>query len=204
MPSFCPLCGKNKSDEALFCEQCSKKIRADYEVDVPETSQPDSVPEKIDNVQSEYAVNQPISENKFRKKYGKMLLWICAAVAALLLVGGFFLHNNAARQAHLEQVAWENAVRENTIAAYLAFIETRPRNEKIDLARENILELRQLENEEWNRLRQSNSIEELQKFLEENPESLFRSLIINRIDSLKWAETLRIEAQRNLTLETVP
>ena len=36
MSSFCPLCGKNKSDDALFCEPCSKKIRSDYEVEMSE------------------------------------------------------------------------------------------------------------------------------------------------------------------------
>ena len=33
----CPLCGNLKQEEALFCEDCTKKIRTDYEVDLPES-----------------------------------------------------------------------------------------------------------------------------------------------------------------------
>lgn len=35
----CPLCGKQKPEEALFCENCTKKIRTDYEVDLPESGE---------------------------------------------------------------------------------------------------------------------------------------------------------------------
>jgi uncharacterized membrane protein YvbJ len=35
MSSLCPLCGKNKSEEALFCDECEKKIRNEYEVKMP-------------------------------------------------------------------------------------------------------------------------------------------------------------------------
>jgi len=36
MSQRCPLCGKNKIEEALFCDECTKKIRSDYEVELPE------------------------------------------------------------------------------------------------------------------------------------------------------------------------
>ncbi|MDR2816972.1 MAG: hypothetical protein LBB62_09770 [Proteiniphilum sp.] len=35
MSQFCPLCGKSKPKQALFCDDCSKKIRMEYEVDMP-------------------------------------------------------------------------------------------------------------------------------------------------------------------------
>jgi hypothetical protein len=34
----CPLCGKSKPVEALFCEECTHRMHADYEVRLPTTS----------------------------------------------------------------------------------------------------------------------------------------------------------------------
>lgn len=36
MSQLCPLCGKTKLAEALFCGECERRIRSDYEVKVPE------------------------------------------------------------------------------------------------------------------------------------------------------------------------
>ena len=36
MSQSCPLCGKTKSEEALFCDDCTKKIHTEYEVNIPE------------------------------------------------------------------------------------------------------------------------------------------------------------------------
>lgn len=40
MSHHCPLCGKEKKEEALFCDACSNKLRAEYEVVLPESLQP--------------------------------------------------------------------------------------------------------------------------------------------------------------------
>lgn len=34
MSQSCPLCGKTKPEEALFCDDCAKKIQSEYEVDI--------------------------------------------------------------------------------------------------------------------------------------------------------------------------
>jgi hypothetical protein len=46
MSQLCPLCGKNKIEEALFCEECTKKIRLDYEVELPEKEAGEIPPEE--------------------------------------------------------------------------------------------------------------------------------------------------------------
>lgn len=35
MPQSCPLCGKTKPEKALFCNDCTKKIQTEYEIDIP-------------------------------------------------------------------------------------------------------------------------------------------------------------------------
>lgn len=188
MSSFCPLCRKNKLEEALFCEQCSKKIQADYEVDIPKSTQHTGTSEKTDDVPPKPAVVPETKPKIDRKK-----LLIGASLVVLLVIGGFFLFNNAdgRQSAQAEQVAWETAVSGNTIAHFLAFIEAHPRSEKTDLARENILRLRQSEAEKWETLRRTNNISELRNFLEQFPESSIEPLVRNRIDSLTWAATER-------------
>lgn len=46
MSQLCPLCGKNKIEEALFCDECTKKIRLDYEVELPENGAGEIPPEE--------------------------------------------------------------------------------------------------------------------------------------------------------------
>lgn len=46
MSQLCPLCGKNKIEEALFCDECTKKIRLDYEVELPENGAGEITPEE--------------------------------------------------------------------------------------------------------------------------------------------------------------
>lgn len=35
MSHYCPLCGKEKDKDTLFCDDCRKKVEKEYEVDVP-------------------------------------------------------------------------------------------------------------------------------------------------------------------------
>ena len=39
MSHHCPLCGKEKCMESLFCDACTKKIRTEYELDLPHQAQ---------------------------------------------------------------------------------------------------------------------------------------------------------------------
>lgn len=41
MSHHCPLCGKEKYKESLFCDACSNKIRTEYELDLPQKAQLD-------------------------------------------------------------------------------------------------------------------------------------------------------------------
>ena len=44
MSQSCPLCGKTKSEKNLFCEECTRRIRRDYEVNLPASSQTEPLP----------------------------------------------------------------------------------------------------------------------------------------------------------------
>jgi len=53
MSQQCPLCGKYKIEEALFCDECAKKIRTDYEVELPENGAGEIPPEEVTDLPGE-------------------------------------------------------------------------------------------------------------------------------------------------------
>jgi len=53
MSQRCPLCGKNKIEEALFCDECTKKIRSSYEVELPENGAGEIPPEEVSELPGE-------------------------------------------------------------------------------------------------------------------------------------------------------
>lgn len=37
MSKLCPMCGKSKTDEKLFCPECTEKLNSEYEVSIPDS-----------------------------------------------------------------------------------------------------------------------------------------------------------------------
>jgi hypothetical protein len=65
MSQLCPLCGKNKIEEALFCEECTKKIHSDYEVALPEKQNGEvSPPEEGSIIQHESPFIDSVEDEK--------------------------------------------------------------------------------------------------------------------------------------------
>ena len=198
MTSLCPLCGKNKSDDALFCEQCSKKIQTDYEVNMPETAQQNRVCENTEKakiakiievaekIEEPPPTSTPISEKPPQKKRNMLLVGIC--LAALLLIGGFFFFNNSntPQSSRSEQTDWQIATQTNTVAAFETFIEMHPRGQHFAQAVENIRILRQQETEAWEAVRESNNIAVLQEFVNQFPENPHVVQAKAQIDLLTW------------------
>lgn len=76
MSQFCPICHRPKSEEELFCEDCKKKIKDEYEVFVPEGSASPVIPENegitdveaIDNVAGDNPVSEKPDDNRSAQK----------------------------------------------------------------------------------------------------------------------------------------
>ena len=196
MTSLCPLCGKNKPDDALFCEQCAKKIRADYEIDVPEASQQNGVHEKTEQTETIEKVEKsneppstctPVFENPSQKKRNRLPI-VIGVIALFVLVGGFlFFNNNTSSQtSRLEQADWQIATQSNSIAAFQTFIETHPFGQHTAQAIENIRMLRQQETEAWEAIRETSNIAVLQEFVNRYPENPHVVQAKARIELLTW------------------
>ena len=189
MSSLCPLCGKNKQTDALFCEQCSKKIRADYEINVPEKLQQNVVSEITEKPVTEEptktatitngleatksTTNEHIAESVkedenehgvtavsiFGHQPKRKIILIGACVAILLVLGGLLLLNN--NRSHQQPSRFEQT--------------------------------------DWQRATQLNTIAAFESFIESHPFGQHTGQAIEYIRMLRQQETAAWEAIRGTT-----
>lgn len=179
MSHLCPLCGKEKNKETLFCDDCTKKLRTEYEVDLPQQAMPQSAP----------AADKPAGAGaKTRRKTGRRLLRM--AVTLLLLMGAFFLYNELIRKGPLERNGWDAAIKENSVEGYLTYIENHPKGAHFADAQAALMKLKEEEASRWEAMKHTDRVTELRDFLLQYPESHYAPLVKRRLDSLTWMGAL--------------
>jgi hypothetical protein len=89
-----------------------------------------------------------------------------------------------------EQIIWEAAMSANTVNAYLAYMNEYPNGKHFAEAEAKMKALKDREAAAWENLKTSENITEFQDFLQQYPESPYRSLVRNRLDSLMWVAAL--------------
>lgn len=193
MPQFCPLCGKNKSEEALFCDNCKNKIEKEYEVDVPQKM--NETADEPEPTQSENRVEEVLAvdneeENPRKRRGRKSNFLIGLLVLAVLLVGGFFYYGQVIRKNNLDKSQWDTAVKENSISGYLAYMQAFPKGKYYNEAEKSLMTLKTGEAKIWEKLHASDNTAELRDFMKQYPESAYNPLIKKRLDSLTWMATL--------------
>ncbi|OJV86436.1 MAG: hypothetical protein BGO34_05525 [Bacteroidia bacterium 44-10] len=209
MSQFCPLCGKTKPEEVLFCDDCAKKIHAEYEVEIDSPScrketvnQKDAglkdiagkkgEPEPRLVAEPELATESGLKTEKTgpkkKKRVGVPLLFI---LVAALLVGAFFVYNATIRKNNLDRSGWDAALKENSVEGYLAYMNAHPRGIHFDEAQEGLRKLKSEESTAWERMKESDNITELRDFLDRHENSPYTPLVKSRLDSLIWAGALQ-------------
>ena len=205
MSQSCPLCGKPKSEDELFCPDCKKKIKTEYEVDVPDNAvqaETSPVPSQENAPETTTALppDEPLSreETKYdampgektagKKRKGMVFLWILLAIA--LAVGAFFAYNYFVKKQNLERSAWETAIRENTVDGYLTYMNSYPQGAHVGDAQTKMMTLKGNETAAWENLKASKNTSEFNDFLKKYPDSPYRKLVIDKLDSLTWIATL--------------
>lgn len=198
MSQFCPLCGKNKSEDALFCADCTKKMRAEYEVDVPDTT--DSTVGAASPKKEGDGLNMAWSEEKHqqdkssvrRKKKKRIWIPILLLLLVALLTGGFFFYNETVRKDNLDRGAWETAVKTNSVEGYLAYIKAHPNGAHFEEAQDGLRRLKEDEALAWERMREGDNVTELRDFLHQHAGSPYEPLVRRRLDSLSWVAALQV------------
>ncbi|MDR1743090.1 MAG: hypothetical protein LBR48_04635 [Dysgonamonadaceae bacterium] len=193
MSRQCPLCGKEKRESELFCSDCSRKIKNEYEIDVSvspqENAVPVSLPAKLpeNGTNAEFAAENPLmppeKKNTGRKlKAAALVILICSTIA----VSGFYVYKNIVLANNLERSDWDVAVKENTVDAYLSYIQKYPEGKHSDKALENLKTLKDSEAALWEQIRNTDNTSELQDFVRRYPQSAYNTLVRIRLDSLMW------------------
>lgn len=180
MSQSCPLCGKSKPEEALFCDDCAKKIQAEYEVDI----QPEM--ETLNSPMVE--PKQQIISPKQKKRIGTPLLSVLAIV---LLTGVFFIYNETIRKTSQDSKRWDVALRSNSVDGYLGYMEEHPNGAHFDEAQAGLHRLKSEEAAVWERMKVTANPAELRDFLQHHPESPYARLVKTRLDSLVWVRALQ-------------
>lgn len=195
----CPLCGKHKQEEMLFCEDCTKRIRTDYEVDLPESRKEETIQiakrePDTDNGSDNIHDNGELSQELYRpkKKTGRSLLWFM--LTAFLLASAFFTYNETIRKGNLERSGWDRALKTNSVGGYLDYMKLYPSGSHFEEANSMMMRLKQNEATYWEQLKMTDNLSALRDFLQQYPGSPYSSLVKLRIDSLSWAGALKLNS----------
>lgn len=184
MSQFCPLCGKPKPESTLFCDDCSKKIQVEYEVELPDEinkNEDDGFVEPADS--SSY---EPTPTKKRRRGAPIVLLLLVG-----LLVGAYFVYDVTVHKSNLDLRNWEAAVKANSVEGYLEYMISQPQGAHFDEAEAGLHRLKSEEASSWERMKETDNASELRDFLAYNADSRYASLIRARLDSLIWIGTLQ-------------
>jgi hypothetical protein len=188
----CPLCGKEKAEDELFCGDCSRKIKNEYEVGVSASLRDDAateppLPEISGNgldVEPAGLPLAPAEKKKTGRKWKSAFLAILAF--ALVAVSGFYGYKYIVLASNLERGDWDVARKENTVEAYLAYAQKYPEGKHTEEALENLMALKDSEALVWEQVRVSDNTAELQNFMRQYPQSAYLPLVKTRMDSLMW------------------
>lgn len=203
MSQICPLCGKGKSEKALFCDDCKNKIEKEYEVDVPEekedldivedkqaVAEQESVENTVDIQEKDEDLTSEILHETIIPQRNKRNIFVWLLVLGILLVVGFFYYGQVVRKGNLDRSHWDAAVKENTVNGYLMYMQAFPKGKYYTLAEESLMKLKGNEAEIWGNLQKTENTAELRDFLTQYPKSPYNSLVKKRLDSLTWVATL--------------
>ncbi len=214
MSLICPLCGKNKPEDSLFCEECTKKISSDFEINIhekdnikadtksvdtklPESeeldSKSDNSKEHCTSTHNSKEYNTTVNNHPKRgKKSVATLFWIFIGV--ILLIGAFLIYNKTILDKTNENRAWETAVNVNSVNGYLDYIESFPDGIHFDDAQAGLMKLKEEEAITWEKLKVSENLDELVNFSRQYENSPYIPLLRNRIDSLSWISALKLNS----------
>jgi len=206
----CPLCGRDTKEGETFCDDCQEIANNSYPSELLAHGEPDDILpiDKDDdiltenlsvNVQEENDIPEP-EENQEQttkpKSNKKLLIFLAIGLVLMVLVGGIgsyvFIQNKNAEET--QEAYWNRCIDENTPLAYSKYLVQYPDGKYSVQAQDKIIELRETERKEWDKLRKSSNVEALFGFLRDHPDTPYAREIRHAIDSISWIATLKINS----------
>lgn len=206
----CPLCGKPVQDDDTFCQDCREIARNEYpEHFFDHTENPsedkEHVSDNTDNIsttetetqssdlqtivdEDEEDIIAPIKNKIVDKSNKRSGVFLFISLIALVCVGIFgsymFVQNKNA--AETEAAFWNRCVEENTPLSYSKYLVQYPEGIYSEDAQDKILDLRKMEDREWETLQKSEDINAYAAFLTDHPDTPYAAACKQKMDSLSW------------------
>lgn len=188
----CPFCGTPLEDGQTICPQCSETARQRTSLDL-QYEEVDDKSSSIDHIDSDGKEEGIIDEAKNIERAKntsnkKLLLYFSFATILFIAAGSFvFIQHKKEKEAeHAELKVWFSCIEKNTPGAYSEYLYLYPTGKFHEEAQLKIAELRRIEFESWEKLKNSTDIFEYTSFLNQYPETPFKNDIKHRMDSLSW------------------
>ncbi|MFV0536297.1 MAG: hypothetical protein ACK5M3_02885 [Dysgonomonas sp.] len=189
----CPLCGGSTTEGEAFCRDCQEIAQNSYsdEFLIQEDVEDIQQQEEVGPFQEELEDESDSSEF-FQKKRKKGKFYFVIGFIAILLVGciGVYCYLQDKNVKETEVRYWNQCIDENTPQGYSKYLMQYPDGRFSEDARTKIVELREKEQKEWERLRKTNDVDALFSFLTDHPDTPYTREISNTIDSLSWLKTI--------------
>jgi len=183
----CPLCGKETSEGELFCRDCQEIAQNSYSEELLAHNE---IIEKEETFLTEEPNEDKEAEVPVRKHGISASFWVGLLIMLLLAAcGGYiYLQQKEAKEAEIKY--WNQCVIENTPQMYAEYLTQYPMGQFSKEARNKIIELRDEEKKEWEKMKKSSDIDALFAFITDHPEAPYIDSIRHTIDSLSWLKTI--------------
>ena len=194
----CPLCGKSLQENEKLCDDCQNHIDNQYETDFFEETNKQNLNKEERDIRIEteiISINQQVAivnpDNK--KKTSKTLLFIFICCGLIIAFSLFVVirANDQNGSVELEQQFWDSCLIVNTPFAYAKYLVSFQKGIHSDDAHRRIRNLRYEEYTTWERLRNSNEINDFYNYLSENPNTPYARSARLKMDSLSWNTTVK-------------
>lgn len=207
MSQTCPLCGKAKSNEQPFCSACHRKMRDEYELNLPsypkksntpveETIAAKATPAATECSPSKQGIaTLPTAKNP--KRSGRAKKFFVGMLIVLLLAAGIWAFYQYVWVAYnQERAAWENALNENSPTGFVTYMNAYPSGKHFEEAQKRMMELKGNEHSSWETLKTSDDMEAFQLFLKQYPNSPYKNLVLDKVDSLSWIASMNVNTEQ--------
>ncbi|MDU1892923.1 MAG: hypothetical protein E6767_19765 [Dysgonomonas sp.] len=199
----CPLCGKNIENGDSFCHDCQEIAKtsdlsgflADENQEKEISDHPEKATETEQNIQENINENTQDNQNENIKNKSNKKLYIFISIMLILIictgaVGSYiFLNNKYTEETEISY--WNKCFEENTPLSYSKYLVQYPNGKYSEEAQNKILELREAERNEWEKLKKTNDIDAFFAFVTDHPRTPYISEIKRITDSLSWQIALK-------------
>ncbi|MFV0420100.1 MAG: hypothetical protein ACK5KT_15390 [Dysgonomonas sp.] len=191
----CPLCGKEMNEEDNFCGDCREIADNSYPNELLANSALEEVIEEAEIITEapvntvEESIDTPVAAPPKSNK--KLIIFVLVGALLLVLIGGVgsYIRIQTKNTEEAHDAYWNRCISENTPLAYSKYLVQYPEGKYSELAQNKIIELRESERKEWDKLRKKSNVEALFSFLKDHPDTPYSKEIRHVIDSLSWVAT---------------